>query len=141
MLSNAYSFVDVEGSPHFVNLSPAVFVAELGSSQSQKLSKVNASRLIIIKFSQNLVDELVLASKAQLLKGSLELLGVNDSTKIAVEDIEGSLNVSDLFDGDSKSSVIFSSPHFFLGSLGLPCCRLRGSFGLNLAHSLKYLIV
>ena len=41
--SRSYSLVDVKGSPHFVDLSSAVLVAELGSCESQELSKVNTS--------------------------------------------------------------------------------------------------
>jgi hypothetical protein len=56
--------------------------------------------LIIIELSQDLIDEFVISLEAQLLKGSLELLGVNNSTSVTVENVEGGFDVLDFFDGD-----------------------------------------
>jgi hypothetical protein len=139
--SKCYSLVDVERDPNFVNLFSAVLVTELGSGQSQELSEVNTSGLIIVKLGQDLVDKLVLSTESKLFEGPLELLGVNNTAEVAVENVEGSLDVLDLLNGNGERGVVFSPPHFFLRGLGLSSAGLcSGTFGLWLAHSLKYLI-
>ena len=135
-----YGFVDVEGGPHFVDLGSAVLVAELGSRESQELCEVDASGLIVVKFGQDLVNELVLAAESELLEGSLELLGIDDSAEIAVEDVEGGLDISNFLNWDGESGIILSLPDFLLWRLGLRRGLACRGLGWCFAHPLKYLI-
>lgn len=63
--------VNIEALENFVNFSSAFFVAEFGSCESQELSKVNTSGLIIIEFGEDLIYEFVLSSESKAFKGSL----------------------------------------------------------------------
>lgn len=89
--------------------------------------------MIVVEFGQNLIDELVVSLEAELFEGVLEFLRVNDSTEIAIEDVEGLLDVLDFFDGDGEGGVVFSFPGFFFR-----CLRLSGGgfSGLGLSFHL-----
>jgi hypothetical protein len=68
-----------------------------------------------------------------LFKGSLELLWVDNSTEVTVEDVEGGLDVLNLFNGDGQGCVVLGLPGFFLRSLGLGLSgSWCGGFGLHL---------
>ncbi len=64
------SFVNIECLEYLVDFGSAFFVTEFGGSQSQKFCEVNTSRLIIIEFSKNLINEFVLSSKTKVFEGS-----------------------------------------------------------------------
>lgn len=67
--SNFPILMNIKGCKDFVDFSPAVLVAELGSRKSQKLWEIDSSRLIFIEFCQDLVDKLVLTTKAEIDEG------------------------------------------------------------------------
>jgi hypothetical protein len=46
-------------------------------------------------------------------------LGIDDTTLITIEDIEGHLDVLDFFDWDGEGSEVLGSPLFLLGNLWL----------------------
>jgi hypothetical protein len=72
-----------------------------------------------------------------LFEGVLELLGVHHAAEVAVEDIEGGLDVANLLNGDGEGGVVLGLPNLLLGSLGLCGSRLAGGSGLGdvLAHA------
>ena len=49
---NIYGSVDVEGCPNFVDLSAALLVRQLGSGESEELSEVDATGLVVIEFGR-----------------------------------------------------------------------------------------
>ena len=94
--------------------------------------------MIVVQLGKDLVDELVLSSKSKLFEGSLQLLGINNSTEIAIEDIEGSLDVLNFLDGDGESGKVLSSKGFFFWGFGWLGCGLGWSwFSDHFAHNLK----
>jgi hypothetical protein len=109
--------VQVKRCEDFVYFRSAVFVAQLGRCQSQKLREVDASGLIFIQFGQDLVDELVLTCKAQVDEGLLELERIDHATAIAVEDIERQLDVLDFLERDSHGDVVLGVESFLFWCL------------------------
>lgn len=83
-----YATIDIEGVEYFVNLGPAIFLADFGSSQPQKLGKIDAPRLILVQLGEYLVDKLILPREAKLQECFLELWGVQHAAAVIIEDIE-----------------------------------------------------
>ena len=65
------SSVDVKGLENLVYFSSAFFVADFSGGESQELSKIDTSWLIIIEFGEDLIYEFVLSSESEALEGSL----------------------------------------------------------------------
>jgi hypothetical protein len=94
--------------------------------------------LIIVQLGKDLIDKFVLSTESKLYEGILQLLGINDTTEITIEDIECSLDISNFFDWDGKRSIVLSSEWLFLGGFAW----LGWGFGLawfsdHFAHNLK----
>jgi len=62
--------VDVEWLENFVDFGFAFLVAELGGGESQELSEVNTSWLIVIEFGEDLIYEFVLSSESKAFESS-----------------------------------------------------------------------
>ena len=107
--------VVVEQSEDFANVLPRVFVAHAGGHHVEELLKVDGTGLVLVEVGDHLEDRLVLGFEAQGLHGCTELLGVNVSGAVRVEEIEGFFDLLDLIFGESGSFE-------FLGvELGLGC--------------------
>ncbi len=63
--------VDIEALENLVNLSSAFLVTKFGSGESQELSEIDTSGLIVIEFGEDLIYEFVLSSKSEAFESSL----------------------------------------------------------------------
>lgn len=105
-----YCSVDVEGCENFINFSSTVFLADFCCGKSQELGKVNTSRLIIIKFCEDLINKLVLTSESQRDESVFQLLWINNSRVITIEDIKSLFDIPDLLNRNSHSNIVLGGP-------------------------------
>jgi hypothetical protein len=90
--------------------------------------------LIVIELGKDLVNKFVISLETELLEGSFELLRVDNSTAVVVENVKGCFDVLNFFNRDDNCGIVFSSEDLFLRSFGLLGGRLCSGFGRDFAH-------
>jgi hypothetical protein len=97
----------VEGDEDLVHLLSGLIVRWPAGHHLEELVELNLSTAVLVQLGDHLVDCLGLGLNTERVNGNLEFwdksactLGVDGSSQISVEEVEGLLDFQDLFDGD-----------------------------------------
>ena len=108
----------VEESENFVDILAGVPVAHTGGHHIEELLEIDVVVLIFVEVSNHLVDGLVLSLEAKGLHGGAELTGVDGTTAVGIEKIEGLLDLLNLILGKAGAEILVSLE---FGSTGSHC--------------------
>ena len=74
--------------------------AQFSSGKFQKGLEGESSNFFSVKIVEDVVDEFIGGCKSKTDEGILEFDGVNDPTRVAVEDVKGTFDLPHLVDRD-----------------------------------------